>query len=157
MRLCIDNRALNKQTVKDCYPLPRIDETFGNLREVSIFTTLDLRSRIHQIRLDPESIPMTAFRTKYGLFKFLVAPFGLTNAPAAFVNLVNDIFRPFIDQFVSAYLDEILIFSKPKVENIRHLRQVLDKLNEHKLFAKTSTCKFGRTSVEFLGKVSEWI
>lgn len=153
LRLCIDYRALNKQTVKNCYPLPRIDEIFDNLRQASIFTSLDLRSGYHQIRLDSESIPMTAFRTKYGLFEFLVLPFGLTNAPAAFMNLVNDILRPFIDKFVSAYLDDILIYSKTKAEHVQHLRQVFEKLREHKLYAKTSKCKFGRTSVDFLGHV----
>lgn len=97
LRLCINYRALNKQTVKNSYLVPRIDVIFDSLRQASIFTTLDLRSGYHQVRLDPESIPLTAFRTKYGLFEFLVVPFGLTNAPATFMNLVNDIMRPFID------------------------------------------------------------
>lgn len=153
LRLCIDYRALNKQTVKNCYPLPRIDEIFDSLRQATLFTTLDLRSGYHQIRLDPESIPLTAFRTRYGLFEFLVVPFGLTNAPATFMNLVNDILRPYIDNFVSAYLDDILIFSKTRAEHIRHLRQVLDKLREHKLYAKVSKCKFAQRSVDFLGHV----
>lgn len=153
LRLCIDYRALNKQTVKNCYPLPRIDEIFDSLRQATLFTTLDLRSGYHQIRLDPESIPLTAFRTRYGLFEFLVVPFGLTNAPATFMNLVNDILRPYIDNFVSAYLDDILIFSKTREEHIRHLRQVLDKLREHKLYAKVSKCKYAQRSVDFLGHV----
>jgi len=153
LRLCIDYRALNKQTIKNCYPLPRIDDIFDNLRSSKIFTTLDLRSGYHQIQMDPASVPLTAFRTRYGLFEFLVLPFGLCDASAAFMNVINDVLRPFIDRFVCAYLDDILIYSKTKAEHVAHLRQVLRTLREHKLYAKLSKCEFGRTSVDFLGHI----
>jgi len=133
--------------------LPRIDNIFDNLRSSKIFTTLDLRSGYHQIQMDPASIPLTAFRMRYGLFEFLVFPFGLCNAPAAFMNLINDVLRPFIDRFVCAYLDDILIYSKTKAKHLAHLRHVLRTLREHKLYAKLSKCEFGRTSVDFLGHI----
>lgn len=153
LRLCIDYRALNKQTIKNCYPLPRIDNIFDNLRSAKVFTTLDLRSGYHQIRMEPESIPLTAFRTRDGLFEFLVLPFGLCNAPSAFMNLINDVLRPYINRFVCAYLDDILIYSKSLEEHLVHLRKVLTTLREHKLYAKLYKCEFCRASVDFLGHV----
>lgn len=131
LRLFIDYRALNKQTVKNCYPLPRIDDIFDVLRKRTIFTTLDLRSGYHQIRMDPESIPLTAFWTKYGLFEFLVLPFGLTNAPAAFMTLMNEVLQPYIGDFVSAYLDDIIVYSPDQATHVVQLRKVLMKLREH--------------------------
>ena len=152
-RLCIDYRALNKATVKNAYPLPRIDDIFDQLRKAKYFTKLDLRSGYHQIRLDPESIPLTAFRTKYGFYEFTVVPFGLTNAPAVFMNLMNDVFEPYIDDFICVYLDDILVYSKTMQAHVQHLRLALDKLREHKLYAKASKCEFAKTSVDYLGHV----
>ncbi len=108
--MCVDYRALNKLTVKNSYPLPRIDEIFDQLRGAKFFSKIDLRSGYHQIRIDPSSIPLTAFRTKYGLFEFTVMPFGLTNASATFMTLMNNIFHEYIDVFVQVYLDDILVF-----------------------------------------------
>ena len=153
LRMCVDYRALNKLTVKNSYPLPRIDEIFDHLRGAKFFSKIDLRSGYHQIRLDSDSIPMTAFRTRYGLYEYLVLPFGLTNAPASFMSMMNSILHEYIDQFVMAYLDDILIFSNTLEEHVKHLRLVLAKLREHKLFAKSSKCEFAKHSVEYLGHV----
>ena len=153
LRMCVDYRALNKQTIKNSYPLPRIDEIFDRLRGAKYFSKIDLRSGYHQIRLDEESIPMTAFRTRYGLFEYLVVPFGLTNAPATFMSMMNNVLHEFIDQFVMCYLDDILIFSRTLQEHIEHLRKVLEKLREHKLYAKLSKCEFAKNSVEYLGHI----
>ena len=153
LRMCVDYRALNKLTVKNSYPIPRIDEIFDHLRGAKFFSKIDLRSGYHQIRLDSDSIPMTAFRTRYGLYEYLVLPFGLTNAPASFMSMMNSILHEYIDQFVMAYLDDILIFSNTLEEHVKHLRLVLAKLREHKLFAKSSKCEFAKHSVEYLGHV----
>ena len=110
-RLCVDYRALNKVTVKNSYPLPRIDDIFDQLTGAKFFSKIDLRSGYHQIRLHKDSIPKTAFRTRYGLFEFTVLPFGLTNAPSTFMSLMNDVFREYLDKFVIIYLDDIIIFS----------------------------------------------
>lgn len=120
LRLCIDYRTLNKQTVRNSYALLRIDDIFDNLRKASIFTSLDLRSGYLQIRIEPNSVPLTAFRAKVGRFELPGSPFGLNNAPAAFMNLVNNILQPFIDQFAAAYLNDILIHSKTKDEHMQH-------------------------------------
>ena len=152
-RLCVDYRALNKVTIKNSYPLPRIDYIFDRLMGAKFFTKIDLRSGYHQIRLDPESIPKTAFRTRYGLFEFTVLPFGLTNAPSTFMALMNDIFHEYLDIFVIIYLDDILIYSSTLEEHLSHLQIVLDLLRKHKLFAKMSKCEFCRPSVDYLGHV----
>lgn len=153
LRMCVDYRALNKLTIRNSYPLPRIDDIFDRLRGAKFFSKIDLRSGYHQIRLDSDSIPMTAFRTRYGLFEYLVLPFGLTNAPASFMHLMNSTLHEFIDVFVLAYLDDILIYSQTIEEHVTHLRAVLLKLRETKLFAKLSKCEFASNSVEYLGHV----
>lgn len=152
-RMCIDYRALNKATIKNAYPLPRIDDIFDQLRKAKYFTKIDLRSGYHQIRLDPETIPLTAFRTKYGFYEFTVVPFGLTNAPAVFMNLMNDVFRPYLYDFICVYLDDILVYSETYDDHLKHLRLALEKLREHKLYAKLSKCQFARTTVDYLGHV----
>jgi len=152
-RLCIDDRALNEATIKNAYPLPRIDEIFDQLRHAKYFTKIDLRSGYHQIRLDRASIPLTAFRTKYGVYEFTVLPFGVTNAPAVFMNLMNDVFQEYLDDFICVYLDDILVYSENLDEHLRHLRLALDKLRLHKLYAKLRKCQLAETTVDYLGHV----
>ena len=154
LRMCIDYRALNKVTVRNGYPLPRIDDIFDQLRNAKWFSKIDLRTGYHQIRLSEESIELTAFRTRYGHFEFLVLPFGLTNAPAHFMALMNNIFKDYLDKFVLAYLDDILIFSPTLEDHARHLRLVLDRLRKFKLYGKLSKCDFARQEVEYLGHIS---
>ena len=151
MRLCIDYRALNKLTIKNRYPLPRIDGLLDQLQGAKVFSKIDLRSGYHQVRIHPDDIEKTAFRTRYGHFEFRVMPFGLTNVPATFVNLMQDIFQPIVDKFMVVYVDDILVYSKNEEEHLDHLRQVLDILRANKLYGKTSKCAFFQKSVEFLG------
>ena len=151
LRMCIDYRALNKVTVKNKYPLPRIDDLLDQLHGSCFFSSLDLQSGYHQIRITEEDVPKTAFKTPLGLFQFKVLPFGLTNAPATFQRAMNDIFRPFIGKFVLVYLDDILIFSKSAEEHAQHLTQVLELLRKHRLYAKLSKCDFFKPEVNYLG------
>ncbi len=149
-RMCIDYRALNAQTIKNVYALPRCDELFDRLQGASVFTKLDLRSGYHQIRIHPDHIERTAFNTRYGHYEFLVLPFGLTNAPATFMCMMNDLLRPYLDKFVIVYLDDILIYSKNEEEHEQHVRQVLGVLRKNKLYAKLSKCEFFQKEVTFL-------
>ena len=151
LRLCVDYRALNKMTIKNRYPLPRIDEMLDRLYQAQFFSKIDLRSGYHQIRIAPEDVPKTAFRTRYGHYEFLVVPFGLTNAPATFQTLMNDIFREQLDKFVLVYIDDILIYSQDLSTHLEHVQDVLQKLREHKLYAKLSKCEFLKETTEYLG------
>ncbi|KAJ3673166.1 hypothetical protein LUZ60_006540 [Juncus effusus] len=153
MRLCIDYRELNKVTVKNKYPLPRIDDLFDQLHGAKVFSTIDLRTGYHQLRIKPEDIPKTAFRTRYGHYEFLVMSFGLTNAPAAFMDLMNRVFKSYLDSFVVVFIDDILIYSKSEAEHEKHLRIVLQTLLNHKLYVKFKKCEFWLPSVSFLGHV----
>jgi len=114
MRLCIDYRELNKVTIKNRYPLPRIDDLFDQLQGASVFFKIDLRSGYYKLKIKPDDIPKTAFRTRYGHFEFLVMPFELTNTPAAFMDMMNKIFQPYLDRFVVVFIDDILVYSKNK-------------------------------------------
>lgn len=153
MRMCIDYRGLNRITIKNKYPLPRVDELFDRLHGAEYFSKIDLRSGYHQLRIHPDDIYKTAFNTRYGHFEWLVLPFGLTNAPASFMQLMQEIFQPFLDNFVIVFLDDILIYSKSLKEHKYHLSQVLQKLREHKLYAKLEKCELIKHKVGFLGHV----
>ena len=151
LRMCIDYRALNKITIRNQYPLPRIDDLLDRLHGAKVFSSLDLMSGYHQIRLLPEDIPKTAFKTPLGLFEFKVLPFGLTNAPQVFSSVMADIFRGFPN--VCIYLDDILVFDKTPEDHLVNLRRVLERLRECKLYAKLSKCEFHMREVHYLGHV----
>lgn len=153
LRMCVDYRALNALTVKNRYPMPRIEDLFDKLAEGKVFTSLDLQSGYHQIRITDEDVPKTAFRTPMGHYEYLVLCFGLTNAPATFQAEMNRIFAPYLNKFVVVYLDDILIFSKTAAEHVEHLRLVLEALRKHKLYAKRSKCDFHQPEVKFLGHI----
>ena len=153
LRLCIDYRQLNRVTIKNRYPLPRIDDLFDQLRRARVYSKIDLRTGYHQLRVREADIPKTAFRTRYGHFEFTVIPFRLTKAPAAFIGLMNRVFQPYLDQFVVVFVDDILIYSQSEVEHEDHLRIVLQFLRDHQLYAKFSKCEFWLTEVGFLGHV----
>ncbi|KAL0549222.1 hypothetical protein IC582_013703 [Cucumis melo] len=153
MRLCIDYRELNKVTVKNRYPLPRIDDLFDQLQGATVFSKIDLRSGYHQLRIKDGDVPKTAFRSRYGHYEFIVMSFGLTNAPAVFMDLMNRVFREFLDTFVIVFIDDILIYSKTEAEHEEHLRIVLQTLRDNKLYAKFSKCEFWLKQVSFLDHV----
>jgi hypothetical protein len=152
LRMCIDYRALNKITVRDRYPLPRIDDLFDKLRGACVFSSLDLQSGYYQIPIPAEDVPKTAFVTHVGQYQFRTLCFGLTNAPSTFQRLMNSIFAP-LSKFVLVYLDDVLIFSRDPEEHLSHLRQVLNLLRQHKLYAKLSKCEFNKPELRFLGHV----
>jgi len=147
----IDYRQLNKVTIKNKYPLPRIDDLFDQLQGARVFSKIDLRSGYHQLKIRDSDVPKTAFRTRYGHYEFLVMSFGLTNAPTSFMDLMNRVFRPYIDSFVIVFIDDILIYSRSKEEHEQHMRVVLQTLREQKLYAKFSKCDFWLSSVAFMG------
>ncbi|KZV49595.1 hypothetical protein F511_15455 [Dorcoceras hygrometricum] len=153
MRLCIDYRQLNKATVKNKYPLPRIDDLFDQLQGSTVYSKIDLRSGYHQLRVRDEDISKTAFRTRYGHYEFVVMPFGLTNAPAVFMSLMNRVFQRYLDDFVIVFIDDILIYSKNLNDHASHLRTVLQTLRNEKLYAKLSKCEFWLQRVVFLGHI----
>ena len=142
LRLCIDYRQLNKVTIKNKYPLPRIDDLFDQLQGAQCFSKIDLRSGYHQLRIRRGDEPKTAFRTRYGHYEFLVMSFELTNTPAAFMDLVNQVFRLYFDRFVIVFIDDIMVYSRSTEEHAMHLRLVLQTVREHQLYAKFSKCEF---------------
>lgn len=151
--MCIDYRTLNKITVKNKYPLPKIDDLLDKLDEAKVLSKIDLRSGYYQIRVFENDIHKTAFRTRYGYYEFKVLPFRLTNASATFQALMNNIFRSFLDEFVVVYLDNILVYSRNQEEHLKHLRKVLTVLEEHKLYGNLSKYKFFKKEVEYLGHI----
>ncbi|GJR15473.1 putative reverse transcriptase domain-containing protein [Tanacetum coccineum] len=151
--MCVDYRELNKLTVKNCYPLPRIDDLFDQLQGSSVYSKIDLRSGYHQLRVREEDIPKTTFRTQYGHYEFQVMPFGLTNALAVFMDLMNRVCKPYLDNFVIVFIDDILIYSKDEKEHEENLRLILELLKKEELYAKFSKCKFWIPKVQFLGHV----
>ena len=153
LRLVIDYRALNSRTVKVHYPLPRIDDTFDQLAHAHVFSKLDLKSGYWQVRMREEDVEKTAFNTRFGQFEWVVMPQGLCNAPSTFQALMNRVFHSFLDHFVLVYLDDILVYSKTMDEHLQHLKQVFDKLREHKLQASKGKCAFAQPQLQFLGHV----
>ncbi|GJZ51746.1 putative nucleotidyltransferase, ribonuclease H [Tanacetum coccineum] len=149
----LQDKELNKLTVKNRYPLPRIDDLFDQLQGSQFFSKIDLRSGYHQLRVHEDNIPKTVFRTRYGHFEFTVMPFGLTKAPSEFMDLMNRVCRPYLYKFVIVFIDDILIYSKNQDEHVEHLRLVLGLLKKEKLYAKFSKCEFWLREVQFLGHV----
>src|SRR3954471_544090 len=142
LRMVVDYRGLNVVTIKNKYPLPMINDLFDRLQGAKVFSKIDLRSRYHQLNIREQDIPKAAFTTRYGLYEYTVMPFGLTNAPAYFMNMMNKVLMEFLDKFFVVFVDEILIYSKSKEKHEGHLRLILEKLREHKLYAKFSKCEF---------------
>ncbi|GJR22669.1 putative reverse transcriptase domain-containing protein [Tanacetum coccineum] len=151
--MCIDYRELNKLTIKNRYPLPRIDDLFDKRQGSRYFLKIDLRYGYHQLRVREEDIPKTAFRMRYKHFEFTVMPFGLTNAPAVFMDIMNHVCRPYLDKFFIVFIDDILIYLKSKEDHEVHLKLILELLEKEKLFGKFSKCEFWLQEVHFLGNI----
>jgi hypothetical protein len=150
-RMCMDYRSLNEVTIKNKYHLPRIEDLFDQMKGASVFLKIDLRSGYHQLKIRESDIPKTTFRTRYRLYEYTVTSFGLRNAPAYFMYLMNKVFMEYLDKFVVVFIDDILIFSKTEEDHETHLRPVLEKLRTHQLYAKFNKCKFWLLEVAFLG------
>ena len=153
LRLSIDYRQLNRVTIRNQYPLPRIDELFDQLKGSRVYSKIDFRSGYHQLRVQESDVPKIAFRTRYRHYEFLVMPFGLTNAPAAFMDLMNRVFQPYLDRFVIVFIDDILVYSGSSKEHSEHLKIMLQTLRKRQLYAKLSKCQFWLDKVAFLGHV----
>ena len=153
--MCIDYRKINKVTVKKKYSLPRIEDLLDQLKGASVFSKIDMQLWYYQLRVKDVDVPNTAFRTQYGHYEFVVMPFCLTNAPTSFMDLMNRVFRPYVDQFVVVFIDDILVYSKDAQEHEQNLRIVLETLREKKLYAKLSKCDFWLKEVFFLGHICQ--
>ena len=143
MRMCIDYRSLNANSIIDRYPLPRIDDILDRLGAATIYSKIDLAQGYHQVNIEPADIHKTAFQSHFGLFEYTVLPFGLCNAPSTFQRLMNEVFQDKLDIFVTVYLDDILVFSANPAEHDKHLRWVFSQLRKHGLKAKLKKCAFG--------------
>jgi hypothetical protein len=153
LRLCIDYRQLNKMTIKNKHPLPRINDMFDQVGGPNFFSKLYLRSAYPQVRIKEEDISKTTFRIRYGHYEFVVILFGFTNTPTNFMCLVNNIFSQYLDKFVLVFIDDILVYSKTKEEHEEHLRIVLQTLRKHKLYGKFDKCNFYQKKIQYLGHV----
>jgi hypothetical protein len=153
LRLCNDYRGLNEITIKNRYPLPLIQEILMRLQKARWYTKLDLRGAYNLLRIAEGEEWKTAFRTRYGHFEYLVMPFGLTNAPDSFQHFINDTLREFLDDFVNAYINDILIYSESYEENVRHTRKVLEALSKAGLHLKLEKCEFHVQTVKYLGVI----
>jgi hypothetical protein len=153
LRLCVDYRPLNVITIRNKYPLPRIDILFDQLIGAKVFSKVDLRSGYYQIKIHPEDVPKTAFSTRYELYEYLVMLFGLTNAPTHFMYLMKSVFMPELEKFVVVFINDILVYSKNEEEYVWHLRVILQRLQDHQLYAKFSKCAFWVKKVPFLGHI----
>ena len=153
LRLCIDHKELNKVTNKKKYPFPMIDDLFDQLQESCFFSKIYLRSGYYQLGVKGEDILNTSFHTRYGNYEFLVLPFGFTNAPAVFMDLMNRVFKPYLDQFVVVFIYDILVYSKNKEEHEKHLHVVCQTLRKHQLFIKLKKCEFWLDQISFIGHV----
>ena len=151
--LCIDYHQLNRVTIRNRYHFPRIDDLFDQLRGAQVYSKIDLCIGYHRLRVREADIPKTAFMTRYGHFEFTMMSFGLTNAPAEFLDPMHRVFQPYLDQFVVVFIDDILIYSKSKEEHEGHFRIVIQALRDHQLYVKFSMCEFWLTEVRFLGHV----
>ena len=143
LRMCVDYRSLNEVTIKNKYPLPMINDLFDQLEGATVFSKIDLRSGYHQLKIHEQDIPKTAFTTRYGLYEYTVMSFGLTNAPAYFMNMMNKVFIEFLDKFVVVFIDDILVFSKNKQEHEVHLRLVMEKLRDISCMPSSGNVSFG--------------
>jgi hypothetical protein len=152
----VDYWPLNAVTIKNKYPLPRIDILFDQLAGAQVFSKIDLRSSYHQIKICDEDIPKMAFSMRYGLYEYLVMSFGLTNAPGHFMYLMNSVFMPELDKFTVVFIDDILVYSKSTEDHEEHLRVMLQRLRGHQLYTKFSKCEFWISEVPFLGHVISW-
>jgi hypothetical protein len=151
--MCVDYHSLNEVTIKNKYPLLRINDLFDQLKGAGVFLKIDLQSRYHQLKIRATDIPKTAFITRYGLYENTMMSFGLTNAPAYFMDLMNKVLVEYLDKFVVVFIEDILIFSKNEEEHDEHLHLVLQKLKENQLYTKLNKCEFWLKEVSFLGHI----
>ena len=152
--MCVDYCSLNIVTIKNKYPLPRIDELFDQLKGAKYFSKIDLRSGYHQVRINADDIPKSAFRTRFRHYEFLFLPYGLTNAPTTFMTLMDIVLRPYLGKFVIVFLDDILVYSTTLEEHLENLRKVFQFLRENALYVKDSKCKFLKDSIQYLGHIT---